>query len=255
MKNMKIQYCSDLHLEFAENKQYVNENPLIPVADILLLAGDILPFSLHDKSADFIDFVADNFEKVFWIPGNHEYYDFDLHNIQDPCCEKLRSNVFLVNNHAEYIGQTKFIFSTLWSTIQMQNSWRIQQSLSDFFAIKNNGNQFCIADFNRLHKCSMDFITKSFTENKAVNSVVVTHHVPTFLHYPEQYKNSPLNDGFVVELFEFIKETAASHWIYGHHHVNVKDFNIGETKMLTNQLGYVKYGEQAGFRRDAYFEL
>lgn len=38
---MKIQYMSDLHLEFPQNSKYIAELNMKPLGDILLLAGDI----------------------------------------------------------------------------------------------------------------------------------------------------------------------------------------------------------------------
>jgi UDP-2,3-diacylglucosamine pyrophosphatase LpxH len=67
---MKLQYCSDQHLEFIENWSFMEENPLFPVGEILVLAGDIIPLSKLNRVREFFDFASRNFERVYWIPGN-----------------------------------------------------------------------------------------------------------------------------------------------------------------------------------------
>lgn len=38
---MKIQYCSDLHMEFHENMRFMKSLPLEPVGDVLVIARDV----------------------------------------------------------------------------------------------------------------------------------------------------------------------------------------------------------------------
>ena len=244
---MNIQYASDLHLEFPENKEYLRENPLQAVGDVLLLAGDIVPFAVMDKHKDFFSYLSDHFKTTYWVPGNHEYYGFDVATKCGVLNEKIRSNVFLVNNTTVKHDDTKFIFSTLWSKISPAYEWQIERSMNDFHVIKNGKFRFTAQRYNELHAESVAFLQRELTKETNSKKVVATHHVPTLMNYPEQYKGSMLNEAFAVELFDLIEATAPDCWIYGHSHSNTPDFEIGKTRLLTNQLGYVKYGEQLSF--------
>lgn len=252
---MKIQYCSDLHLEFRENKNFLSEHPIEPTGEILLLAGDVVPFALMEKHNDFFDFISDHFQITYWLPGNHEYYHYDISKRSGTLDENIRTNVHLVNNITIEKDALRFIFSTLWSKINPDNHISIEKDLSDFHLIQYKEYRFSVDRYNELHKNCLQFITSELQLTGIGKTIVVTHHVPTFLNYPSQYKGSSLNEAFAVELSGLIKATSPEYWIYGHHHSNTPDFKIGKTQMLTNQLGYVKYAEQKGFRTDAIIEI
>jgi len=252
---MKIQYCSDLHLEFPENKSFLEKYPIARVGEVLVLAGDILPFSLHSRLFSFIDYIADHFNAVYWTPGNHEYYGFNAEEAASPLFEKVRSNVFLVNNQVIPYKDINLICSTLWSRISPQNEWDLQQSIADFSTIRWKGRRFLPAHFNQLHEADLTFIKTALAGNAAATNIVVTHHVPTLLHYPPQYKGSFINEAFATELYDFIEGSNAACWIYGHHHYNVPGFKIGNTMLFTNQLGYVRDNEHRTFRTGAIIEV
>jgi predicted phosphohydrolase len=250
---MKLQYCSDLHLEFRENREFIKKNPLQVKGDILLLAGDITPFTTMDKHKVFFDFVSDNFQHAYWVPGNHEYYYSDAIHRSGSLNEKIRDNIFLVNNVSVEREKVKLIFSTLWSKISVAHEYQIEQSMSDFQVIKYNGYRFSSKEYNQLYQGCINFLRKEIALGTDCAKVVVSHHVPTFLHYPERYKGDVLNEAFAVELFDFIRLSDIRLWLYGHNHTNTPDFMIGNTLVATNQLGYVKYGEHGSFKNDKVF--
>ena len=45
-----------------------------------------------------------------------------------------------------------------------------------------------------------------------------------------------------VELGNYIADSGIDYWIYGHSHRNI-EAQIGDTRIVSNQLGYVAYGE------------
>lgn len=252
---MLVQYCSDLHLEFPANRTFLATRPLVSRGRILILAGDIVPFASMNAHEAFFDHLAANFHRVYWIPGNHEYYGSDARVRSGAFQENIRENFILTNNTVFEEGGVRFIFSTLWSRIGPRYEWDIEQGLNDFSRINFGHRNFRSSDVNQLHEESLEFIKGELAKPTEKKTIIVTHHVPTLFHYPEVHRNSILNEAFAVELFPLIHDSAASYWIFGHHHFNMADFHIGKTTLTTNQLGYVEQNENRGFNPERFIEL
>ncbi len=252
---MTIQFASDLHLEFSENREFMRKNPLNPIGDILVLAGDIVPFEKMEFADDFFDFCSSHFKETYWIAGNHEYYYGNLKDRTGQFKVDIRSNVFLINNFWIQKDNTRIIFSTLWTSISTENAWHIQNGLNDYHLIKDGDKLFTTRRSNELFEENIAFIKETVLANKLEKCIVVTHHVPTFLNYPEEYKGSILNQAFAVELFDFIENSTIDYWIYGHHHRNREEFKIGNTTLVTNQLGYVKNNEHLQFENEKCLKI
>lgn len=252
MTQLTLQYCSDLHLEFPENRDHYKTNAIIPTGQILILAGDILPFSRIQHFDWFFDRIQNQFEAVYWIAGNHEYYGSDIKLRSGIHHEKIRENIHLVNNYKLDLDNCQILFTTLWSEILPQNYLYIQRGMSDYHHIKNGNRAFSPNDSSDLFKQNMLFLeTEMQTLGEDQKRIIVSHHVPTYKNYPEKFKNSPLNDAFATELAPFILDNNIDYWIYGHSHCNVNDFKIGKTILTNNQLGYVGQMEHADYRKDA----
>lgn len=251
---MKIQYCSDLHLEFETNSKYLLNNPLIVSGEILILAGDITPLFDAQLNNPFFRFVSDHFKQVFWVPGNHEFYHKDLGEYHPSYNIQIRKNINIVHNIALNYEGIQFIFTTLWSKISEQNEKFIEQRVSDFQLISMNKKPLRVKEFNQLHANSRGFLHEVL-DVKTERTVVVTHHLPSKLcNYPP-YNTSLINEAFCVDITETIENSHANFWIYGHSHFNQKPMIIGKTMLLTNQLGYLDQFEHLNFKHNAYFSI
>jgi len=237
---MKIQYTSDLHLEFPENTRFLEENPIIPKGDILVLAGDIIPFAIQEKADWFFDYLSENFLQTYWVAGNHEYYRFsDINLLVGSFNKPIRKNVHLVNNITVKQDDINFVFSTLWAKIREENMTRIQARMRDYRLIHDNDKIFHPQKANQLFDENIAFITSELTRLQNEKTVVVTHHVPTLQNFPMDSSRGNIAVAYATELSEMIEELRPNVWIYGHSHHSKPKFQIGETVLLNNSLGYV----------------
>ncbi|WP_457246852.1 metallophosphoesterase, partial [Pseudoalteromonas sp. SYSU M81241] len=79
------------------------------------MAGDIVLFSTLGKFDWFFDDLSRKFQQVYWIPGNHEYYGSDIRHRTGSFKERIRDNIFLVNNQTIEVQEVELIFTTLWT--------------------------------------------------------------------------------------------------------------------------------------------
>lgn len=252
---MKIQYASDLHLEFPENTLYMERHPLIPAADVLLLSGDISVINEKYDRHPFWDKVSNDFKQTIVVCGNHEFYDrYDVGYLSEGCIRTIRPNVKLYHNAIVPIGEVDFILTTLWGTIPWDDAHIVQQRVADFSRIKRNGGPYLVLDFNELNSEARRFLADAISHSGR-KKVVMTHHVPTMLCCSDDFKRSPINDFFVTEMHDFIYDNPIECWIYGHSHRNMSEVNVNGTRLVCNQLGYVGSKEQIGFDNSAVIEI
>ena len=57
---MRIQFVSDLHLEFQANQAYLAEHPLVVTGDMLLVAGDTAYLDLPETKKDTYSRILSN---------------------------------------------------------------------------------------------------------------------------------------------------------------------------------------------------
>ena len=253
---MVVQYWSDLHLEFTENAKYLMQRRIDAVGDILILAGDITYWSDQYFAHPFFDKVSDKFKKVYMIPGNHEFYGgFDISILEKPVKINIRDNVYLVNNIIETIEGVDFFFTTLWAKIKPQNVRNVEHGVNDFHLIKYNGETLMANDFNEFFLQSFHFLDIGLRDSNSKKKVIVTHHCPTQLANDREFWDSPINNAFVVDLYDFIYQNPIDYWIFGHTHRNMPEVCINGTKVVSNQLGYVRQMEHKTFKMKACINL
>lgn len=253
---MRIQYASDLHLEFSANSSYLKQNPLNPVGEILILAGDIGYLNDDNYSKHpFWNWASDNYQQVIVGVGNHELYKYyDLAKIPHGLVCAIRDNVKCFYNAVVQIENVDFVVSTLWAKIPLEEAYLTEQGVSDFRRILYNEEILTWDDFNREHDTCFHFLQEEVSKSVAEHIIVVTHHVPSFQLSSPDYAGSKISGAFTVELEQYIENSPVEYWIYGHSHRNVNKV-IGRTKCVSNQLGYVFHNEHHTFDSQKIIEV
>jgi predicted phosphodiesterase len=253
----RFQLISDIHLEF---------NPKIKIskiADYLILAGDI-GYPEQETFKNFFSNVSKLYKKVFYVSGNHEYYQnwkkgknektIDEINIKiKEVIGECGENIYFLNNDCHVLdSKLRIIGTTLWSNIKNKNL-----TTNDNYQIYSGRNTLVTNEYlTNKHFQNVEFI-KSEIE-KANNSdkklVVISHHIPSLELILEKYKIKYPSyiSHFASDLDKIINDPIKV-WCSGHSHgFNKKKIN--GVDCYVNAYGYV-YEERNGSNLDFTFEF
>jgi Calcineurin-like phosphoesterase len=250
---MKIQYISDIHLETIDNEDF--KKFLIPNAPYLVLCGDIgYPHSEIFKN--FIRYCSKLWEQVFYITGNHDYYNnihtkwkhkkpYSMKEIDEYIEELFKSyqNVHYLQKGQFDIPNTNYsiLGCTLWVYIPSYKNINCLTYLNDVNYISFDGiRRLSPDDITNLHEehCNWLFKKLEYLESLGRKAIVLTHHLPTQLLINEHYLNDPRNYLFYTELSGHLESKALKAWICGHSHANRKVIYKNDVELMMNCKGY-----------------
>lgn len=229
VKNFPFQYVSDIHLEF------MKKLPDIPVqSPFLFLAGDIGdPTKSHFSR--FFQKVASQFQEVFYVAGNHEYYQPEktMKETETLIRSTLSSlsNVHYLNNEVFDLPEVRILGTTLWTSVPDKTPF-----INDNFRIRYDDTQMLTLKKTReLHQNSVDFLTKELNYSSKP-TIVLTHHMPSQRMVDKKYQGSPYNRHFVSSLDNLFQPPLVA-WICGHSH-GFREELVNGIPCLLNAVGY-----------------
>jgi Icc-related predicted phosphoesterase len=258
-----VNYCSDLHLERNVGISIKNRNK----ADLLILAGDIVPIKLliqssnnlkkydeWDNITEFFDTASTQYKDVIYVCGNHEFYDSDIDDVKAlKKSLKQYNNIHVLEQESIRIDGHLFVGGTCWTKIKDPTlEAEALHKFSDYIYISdgkiteyytNKRKQLLPSTTSKMCDDFIKYVNQTLEENDNNNLIVITHHCPTQLGIPNIFKGNFWNGLFCNEFDDYIYDTnRISHWIYGHTHDYPKDFYIGSTNILSNTHGYPNEG-------------
>lgn len=272
LNRVRIQYASDLHLEFYKSPPSF-QTLLKPVAPLLALAGDIGSPQIPHYT-DFLRYCSEHWESVFVVAGNHEFYRRTYqHNLQ--LCGEVASQ--FPNVHFLHRGRVELpqygvtvLGATLWTDLGTPYRQEVAKDvLSDYrnILVEKEGvmadqRQVRLlepSDTDRWHHDDMTWLHREIQENASIGrpTIVITHHLPTYQLIATRYQQSPINFCFASDCRGLLRDPVRA-WICGHTHTAINctaETRRGHILLGVNPLGYPNETTHSGYCAEMFMDI
>ena len=263
-QKLAIQIFSDIHIELW------NKLPILPInAKYLFLAGDICT-QTNALFYPFFDYCSNHWEKVFYVPGNHEFY-VKKKNYNELSFEykynltKRYKNVFYLDNDFVPLDDEINVYgATFWTNPPFKSTSEAKLSINDYNWISyfnKKQKRVLDLDINYVKELSNESFDKlqNYLDKTDKKTIVMTHFPPL--------RNGTPGEKYVLEkslshlyfswpdiTIDKLKLKNVPTWISGHTHWSY-DFKISGTRFISNQLGYKSELGLTGLKEDGLYEI
>lgn len=258
MNKIQIQVISDIHLEC-----YNSIPKIIPIAKYLCLAGDIgtIKNKYDTKIKKFLLYCSKNWDKTFYVLGNHEFYQTaefahnktnfeDLVSAYQSICSEFHNVFLLYNSSVEVVPGLNIYGTTLWTG---DYGCPFELSLSEIFndynmisintdSCSSNNNISVNSNYiDTLSQSQLNLLSEYLTYRRTEKNIIITHFPPLRQGSTNpKYSSQPeyISNYFSWNnIYSKLNMSNVIGWISGHTHWSY-DINIGHIRFVSNQLGY-----------------
>lgn len=249
---MKLLLYSDIHLE----RQDFKPGQAAQEADVVVLAGDI------GEGTDGLVWARATFpdKPIVTVLGNHEYFgnrDFDAF-AYEARSKAQELDIHLLECDEVAIAGIRFLGVTLWSDFELYRpdsaelqrlKQEAQASIKDYSSGQivassipgAGGASLCSLTPDhtiKRHWSSRAWLEERLAVGDPARTVVVTHHCPSELSIPAQFRTGPASKFSPVYASDLrYLGGRAAWWIHGHVHESC-DYDLQGTRVICNPMGY-----------------
>lgn len=258
---MRIQICSDLHLDRNPRKEF---NELLePIAPVLALLGDI-----GDPESElfslFLNWCCRNWSQILFVPGNHEFW-----RLQPASQKSISSVLSFFSSFEQSHSNFKFCWrqklvsedgviilaTPLWSR---PVEGRIPDVSEEAWV--DPDRTFSTKLMADLHDADLKWLNHECKLAKHTPVVILTHYPPSLLLMDPAFVRDPDQTLYASDLDTLLRPPIAA-WACGHTHQTIQWFRAWETAtgdsgqilITTNPYGFIQ--TNPAYRSDAVLKI
>ncbi|OWY14165.1 hypothetical protein B6V73_16320 [Thioclava sp. JM3] len=241
----KALIVADLHLDmWAEAGRDALERLDFSDVGLMIIAGDLTnkPKVRWKQALEVIERRID-LERVYVVPGNHDYYNHTLDGddrLEQIACD---AGANFAQRREIILGNRRYLCCTLWTDFQ-EGQGTLESRDLDARAKMNDYRYIRVAsagyrkarpaDTIAKHREHLSWLRSKLAERFEGETAVVTHHAPIVDVLPAGQK---LSWCYASDLKDLILEYQPDVWFFGHTHHKM-EFMVGNTRVANVSVGY-----------------